>query len=79
MSKNLNSDNIRAVKIVRIKVDDVNNNFPVFATNLSPVEIPEDTKAGSLFNINQYKATDADCSKLCLKIYILIVNDINCL
>ena len=65
MSKNLNSDNIRAVKIVRIKVDDVNNNFPVFATNLSPVEVPEDTKAGSLFNINQYKATDSDCSKLC--------------
>merc|ERR1719376_1393588 len=63
LSKNLNSDNIRAVKIVRIKVDDVNNNFPVFSSNLTPVEIPEDSKVGSLFNINQYKASDADCNK----------------
>ena len=63
LSKRLDSDNIRAVTIVRIKIDDVNNNSPKFATRLSPVEIPEDSKVGSLFNINQYIASDADCSE----------------
>ena len=47
--------------MLTVRIDDINDNPPVFPPNLEPVSVGEESSVGTVVSISQYIAFDNDC------------------
>ena len=47
--------------MLTVRIDDINDNSPVFSSNLEPVSVGEESSVGTVISISQYIAFDDDC------------------
>ena len=50
--------------MLTVRIDDINDNSPVFPSNLEPVSVGEESSVGTVISISQYIAFDDDCGQL---------------
>ena len=73
VSKRKDKENLENARMLTVRVDDINDNSPVFPSNLEPVSVGEESSVGTVVSISQYIAFDNDCGELSLRLVKIVL------
>ena len=73
VSKRKDKENLENARMLTVRIDDINDNSPVFPSNLEPVSVGEESSVGTVVSISQYIAFDNDCGELNLRLVKIVL------